>query len=89
MECSIISTYSDSIVVESQSARGDSALIFYLYGRPSELIKEKIGYLLDITPQDVQNAAKRLYENFKEHHNELICVDKGEQFASNIPQILI
>ena len=89
VECSIISTYSDSIVVESPSARGDSALIFYLYGRTSDLIKEKIGYLLEITPQDVQNAAKRLYKNFKENHNELICVDKTEQFASNIPQILI
>ena len=89
VECSIISTYSDSIVVESPSARGESALIFYLYGRTSDLIKEKIGYLLEITPQDVQNAAKRLYKNFKENHNELICVDKTEQFASNIPQILI
>ena len=89
VECSIISTYSDSIVVESPSSRGDTALILYLYGRNSKLLKEKISYLLQVTPKDVQDAAKRLYENFKNAHSELICVDNSEQIASNIPQILI
>ena len=30
-----------------------------------------------------------IYENFKNAHSELICVDNSEQIASNIPQILI
>lgn len=83
----ILSSYSYYISPDSPNGRGHRGLSRFLYGNSYLLMNEMVKLILQVTPEDVHEAAVRLYENAKTYHkNEIFC-DNSTKVYGNIIKI--
>ena len=86
IDCCIISNYSDEIVPDSPSQRGVRGFNRFLFGTTASMIQKRLEQTLQVTPQDVHNAAVRLLENSRNCRRLVIC-DKSSNFCGKEIQI--
>jgi len=86
VECCIISNYSDEIVPDSPSQRGMRGFNRFLFGTTSQMIQKRIEDSLKVTPEDVHQAALRLYEMSKNSKKLVIC-DNSTDFYGKVIKI--
>ncbi len=72
----IATCYGDAIIPSSAKDRGYNSFDGMIYANPVEFKKLRVDLLLKVTPEDVQAAAKRLYENVKNCSYKAIFCDK-------------
>lgn len=63
IERTIVTIYGDRICPDSPKATALDSFERMIYANNNELMQKKLEQLLAVTPEDVKNAAKRLYEN--------------------------
>ena len=75
VEQAVTGAYSREIQPRSPSGRGSTALLRALYCIPDDIRLKKAAYLLQVTPQDLQAAAKRIYGSLSACTSVVICSD--------------
>lgn len=69
----ITGTYGDEVQPFSPFGRGNTGFMRTIYCISDKDKLEKLKNLLALTPDDLQNAAKRIFRNIAERHNVVIC----------------
>ena len=77
----ITGTYGDEVQPFSPLGRGNAGFMRTIYCISDRDRLEKLKNLLEVTPENLQNAAKRLFQHISERHNVVIC-DKS--MAKNV-----
>lgn len=88
IEKTIVSCYGDAIVPSCPKDRGSRSFEGMLYGNPQSFKQKRVDYLLSVTPEDIEKAAKRLYKNVSESCTKSVFCDKKVNIGGkkiNIP----
>lgn len=72
----IVSNYGTAIIPATPKEKGERGFQAFIYGEPEDSRQKRIDNLLNVTPEDVQNAVKRLYENTQEEYRQVVFCDK-------------
>lgn len=78
IEKTIVSCYGDAIVPVCPKDRGHKSFDGFIYANPMEFRKIRVDKFLTVTPEDVQEAAKRVYEFALQRFQSAIFSDKKE-----------
>ena len=95
VEKSIVSAYGNAIVPACPKDRGARSFEGMLYANPQEFKQKRVDNLLEVTEEDVEKAADRLYEaSVRKCSKSVFCsktdfTEKSEHFAGNIIKIPI
>lgn len=85
IEKTIVSCYGDAIVPASPKDRGTRSFISMIYGISPDFKQIRLNNLFEVTPDDVKNAAKRLYElSQKENQKAIFCNKTDKSIGNNI-----
>ena len=83
VEQTVVACYGDAIVPRSPIGRANSAFENFLYANPAEFRAIRINNVLEVSAEDVQNAAKRFYKWSEELYNGAIFIDKSKKCSGN------
>ena len=86
IERSVLSCYASFITPDSPSNRGFRGINRYLRGNDWELLEKQANLLFEVTPEDMHNAAVRLFEYSKKNKSVVFC-DKKNNSCGNILKI--
>ena len=87
VEKTIVSTYGNAIVPACPKDRGARSFEGMLYANPQEFKQKRVDNILEVTEDDVEKAADRLYEaSVKKCSKAVFCnkTDKSDEFAGKI-----
>ena len=93
VEKSIVSAYGNAIVPACPKDRGARSFEGMLYANPQDFKQKRVDNLLEVTEEDVEKAADRLYEaSVRKCSKSVFCsktdfTEKSEKFAGNIIKI--
>jgi len=87
VERAIISCYSDKIVPDSPSARGNRGFNRFIFVVTKEMLRQDFENLFDITSDDVEKAAKRIYENAKTDRKEVVICDNSTDICGKLLKV--
>lgn len=87
IEKTIVSCYGDAIVPACPKDRGHRSFDGFIYASPQEFRQERVDLLLSVTPEDVQNAAKRIYKMALQRFQKAVFCDKKESNSGKIINI--
>jgi Zn-dependent M16 (insulinase) family peptidase len=93
VEKSIVSAYGNAIVPACPKDRGARSFEGMLYGNPQNFKQKRVDNILEVSEDDVEKAADRLYEAaVKKCSKAVFCsksdiTEKSENFAGNIIKI--
>lgn len=87
VERAIISCYSDKIVPDSPSSRGNRGFNRFIFAVTKEMLKQDFENLLSVTKEDVQKAAKRIYENAKTERKEVVICDNSIDICGKLLKV--
>ena len=80
----IVSCYGDAIVPVTAKERASRSFEGLLYANPSNLRQTRLDNIMQVTAEDVKNAAKQIYENALKSLSKAIFCDK--KLAENIKE---
>ena len=80
----IVSCYGDAIVPVTAKERASRSFEGLLYANPSYLRQTKLDNIMQVTAEDVKNAAKQIYDNAENSLSKAIFCDK--KLAENIKE---
>ena len=80
----IVSCYGDAIVPVTAKERASRSFEGLLYANPSYLRQTRLDNIMQVTADDVKNAAKQIYENALKSLSKAIFCDK--KLAENIKE---
>ena len=85
IEKTIVSCYGDAIVPSSPKKRGDRSFEGMIYCNPQKFNQIKIDKILDVKPEDVEAAEKRIYEGTKHLCKSVIfCNESNTTYGKKI-----
>ena len=93
VEKTIVSSYGNAIVPACPKDRGARSFEGMLYGNPQEFKQKRVDNILEVTEEDVEKAADRMYEASAKKCSKAIfackadITEKSEKFAGNIIKI--
>lgn len=87
IEKTIVSCYGDAIVPVCPKDRGHKSFDGFIYANPQEFKKIRVNRFLEVKPEDVQKAGKRLYESALQRFQKAIFSDKKESNSGKIINI--
>lgn len=93
VEKTIVSSYGNAIVPACPKDRGARSFEGMLYGNPQEFKQKRVDNILEVTEEDVEKAADRIYEASAKKCSKAIfaskadITEKSEKFAGNIIKI--
>lgn len=83
IEKTIVSCYGDVIVPVSPKDRGARSFTSMIYGISPDFKQINLNNLFEVTPQDVKNAAKRLYDLSQKQNQKAIFCNKSDKSIGN------
>ena len=87
VEKTIVSTYGNAIVPACPKDRGARSFEGMLYANPQDFKQKRVDNILEVTEDDVEKAADRLYEASVKKCSKAVFSnksDKSEEFAGKI-----
>ncbi len=82
-ECSIISIYSSFAMPRTPQNQGAIMCNRLMYAQTQEQVDKAMELVLKVTPEELNQAAKRLYEGIKAEPKAILC-DKNAKKSGNI-----
>ena len=85
IEKTIVSCYGDVIIPSCPKDRGKNSFDGFIYAHPQELRQKRVELLLTITPEEVQQAARRLYALVQKRFQKAVfCNKKDTNYGKKI-----
>lgn len=89
IEKTIVSCYGDAIVPVCPKDRGNRGFEGMIFGNPQSLRQLRVDQILALKPEDITDAAKRIYENMNNLYKTAIFCDNSKKYGGNIVNIPI
>lgn len=86
-ECAIISIYSSFAMPHTPQSEAAITCNRLLYAQTQEQVDKALELVLKVTPEDLKNAAQRLYENATSEtgmHSQAMMCSKSSKYSGNI-----